>query len=59
MATTVELTQISTRVEDELLKRLDERCDTEKRSRSFVLYEALEKHLDADRQPVPTGEPAS
>lgn len=59
MATTVELTQISTRVEDELLKRLDDRCDTEKRSRSFVLYEALERHLAEDREPVPTGEAAS
>ena len=50
MAETAELTQISTRVDDDVLRRLDEICDSEKRSRSFVLAEALEKCL-ADRQP--------
>lgn len=51
MAQTAELTQISTRIDDEQLRRLDKVCDAEKRSRSFVLAEALENHL-ADREPV-------
>jgi predicted transcriptional regulator len=45
MAQTADLTQISTRVDDDILRRLDERCEQERRSRSFVLGEALQRHL--------------
>ena len=48
MSQTVELTQISTRVDGEQLRRLDEKCAAERRSRSFVLGEALQKHLADD-----------
>jgi len=47
--------QIATRVDGDLLRRLDEFCDVQKRSRSFVLSEALERFL-ADQEagvPVP------
>jgi predicted transcriptional regulator len=47
--TTTEQTQVATRIDGDLLRRLDERCQQERRPRAFVLSEALEKHLAEDR----------
>jgi predicted transcriptional regulator len=61
MTQTAELTQVATRIDDDQLRRLDEVCDARKRSRSFVLAEALDRLLEAataDRQPVETGKAA-
>jgi predicted transcriptional regulator len=46
-----ELTQITTRVDVPTLQRLDALCESEKRSRSFVLLEALEQRLDREAKP--------
>lgn len=61
MGQTAEAThQITTRVDEEMLRRIDERCEADKRSRSFVLYEAIERLLDAEssREPASTGKAA-
>lgn len=44
------LTQIATRVDEETLRALDELCKAEKRSRSFILGEALQDLLERDRE---------
>lgn len=49
---TTEPTQVATRVDADLLRRLDERCEREKRPRAFVLGEALEKHLAESETPA-------
>jgi predicted transcriptional regulator len=47
---TADLVQVATRVDEETLRRLDALCESEKRSRSFVLLEALELRLDRDSE---------
>lgn len=45
---TAELVQVATRVDEGTLRRLDALCESEKRSRSFVLLEALEERLERE-----------
>lgn len=52
MASTTDiLTPVQTRLDDETLRRLDEVCEARKRSRSFILGEALEQLLDRESTP--------
>lgn len=62
MASGVKQTQIATRVDDETLQRIEDRCKLEKRSRAQVLELALDRFLaepsQAGRIPAGTGEAA-